>query len=346
MAVHDSAIKRTILREIFEANRDNAGVLRRPSRPVLVRRTGLGALALLVLLAAGVIVAALRAPVPQAVVAAAGEPIIPLVPYALPAAGGPVDGVADYARLARQPLVPLAGLFGLEVKTIVIDPGHGGYDPGAIAANGVEEKDVTLDVARRLQALLEANGELRVLLTRETDRALSLKARVAFANEQEADLFISLHVNSLPQAPATVIETYYFGPPTGPETLELAARENADSNYTMAQFDAMIQRLELTFKRQESEHLARAIQHRLFRRVHEQNAGVTNAGVKTAPFVVLLGVDMPAVLAELTCLSNPAEARRLATPAYRNQLARYLEQGILSYLRAREPALMLVSQTR
>lgn len=342
MAVKRGSVKKHILREVYEANRDNAGKPPPASRSVVsARRNGMGlAGVMFVVLLAGM-AWSLKPPSTGARDAEQAMPSAPasapIIPYAMPDGGVPA-GAADYSGMVHQPLVSLAGLFGLGVGTIVIDPGHGGRDVGATGPNGLTEKTVTLDVARRLKARLERRDGLRVLLTRDEDRKRSLRDRVRLANAVNADLFVSLHLNWLPQQPANVIETYYFGPPEDEAAVRLAAAENRDSAYALADFDEMVSRMGQTMKHQESLGVARHIQASLYNNVHEHNQSVMNSGVKTAPFVVLLGADMPSVLAEMTCISNAAEARKLATAEYRDELASYLEQGILSYLESKQPA--------
>lgn len=326
--------KRSILREVYEANRDNAGKAPSRRRVPVSRRGGYGMLGTaLAALAAGMIWS-MQPPSTEATHDSAFRPTFEagaaLVPFALPAGNAP--GAADYAMLADQPLVPLAGLFGLGVRTVVIDPGHGGFDPGAVGPNGLTEKAVTLDVARRLKARLEADGRVRVVLTRDGDMARSLRDRVRLANALRADLFISLHLNWLPQEPVTLIETYYFGPPEDARAVAAAARENRYTDYGLADFESMAARLEMTMKHQESYRLAGHIQHSLFSGAQSAGRMVGDAGVKTAPFVVLLGADMPSVLAEITCISNPEEAARLASAEYRDHLSMLLERGVRSYM--------------
>jgi N-acetylmuramoyl-L-alanine amidase len=245
-------------------------------------------------------------------------------------------GWSELDLLLDEELPPLTAIFGLDVKTIVIDAGHGGRDPGALGARGTMEKDITLDVALRLRDRLNAYGRYKILMTRETDKSLRLDERVAFANENEADLFISIHVNAFPDQRVKTIETYYFGAPQDKETAELAELENADSHYRMADFKTMIGKLANTMKHQESAALAASVQHNLFKNVHKIDHQVRNFGVKTAPFVVLLGVDAPSVLAEISCITNAEEERRLNTPAYREKIASFIEQGVHQYLRHKQ----------
>jgi N-acetylmuramoyl-L-alanine amidase len=231
--------------------------------------------------------------------------------------------------------VPMAELFNLQVNTIVLDPGHGGRDPGTVGATGMTEKDITLDVALRLRERLARRAGTRILLTREADEAVPLGDRVAFANEHGADLFVSLHVNWIPDASLAPLETYYFGLRADDETLQLAHGENAAADYSVAEFNRMLQRAGNTVKFQESKDLAHAVQRSLVRNVRETNAAASDWGVKAGPFVVLLGVEAPAVLAEMAALSTPDEEARLATEAHREALAASLEEGVIAYLQQR-----------
>ncbi len=231
--------------------------------------------------------------------------------------------------------LPIAELFNLQVNTIVIDPGHGGRDPGALGPAGGQEKDITLDVALRLRDRLARRHGARVLMTRETDVEVALGERVAFANENDADLFVSLHVNSIPDASVAPLETYYFGLRADDQTLRLAHGENGAANYSVAEFNTMLQRAGNTVKFQESRHLAMSVQQSLVETVRQTNAEASDWGVKAGPFVVLLGVEAPAILAEMAAISNPDEEARLDTDAHRESLARSLEEGIAAYLQHR-----------
>jgi len=244
--------------------------------------------------------------------------------------------LSDFDMLLREDLSPLTEVFGLDVKTIVIDPGHGGKDPGAIGARGTMEKDITLDIALRLRDRLRSSGHYRILMTRDTDSTLRLNQRVEFANENRADLFVSLHVNAFPDVRVKTIETFYFGAPPDTATIELAKLENTDSQYSMADFKTMIKKIAYTMKHQESAALASSIQHSLFHNIHRLEHRMRNFGVKTAPFVVLLGVDAPSVLAEISCITNVDEEMKLNTPAYRAKIASFLEKGVQEYLRHKQ----------
>ena len=253
--------------------------------------------------------------------------------------GGEPTGVADgsdaveYRSLAKDGHLRIRKVFGLGVKTIMIDPGHGGESAtGAIGRGGTEEKTVNLDIAKKLKAALERDTGYRILMTREEDRDVSLKRRVEMANEAKADLFISIHVNALPSKPIDIVETYYFGPARDKETLELAAEVNEGSDYSYSEYNEVIKEIANQLKYQESSRLARSIQDTLYQGLKRRKADVYDFGVKRAPFVVLLGVEMPAVLVEVACLSNAEEEQRLKDAAYRETLAGYLERGIIRYL--------------
>jgi len=239
----------------------------------------------------------------------------------------------DYSLLlSRSDHVRLSSLFGLDVKNIVIDPGHGGRDPGAIGAKGTKEKDITLDVSIRLKKRLLRRQSYNVLLTRETDRTLSLAQRVEFAKSNKGDLFISIHVNSLPNQTLNVIETYYFGPPLNSEILRLAQRENKESHYGIGELDSIIQDIGKTLKRQESAMLAASIQESLFRNVRHHDDQVLDVGIKMAPFVVLSRIEVPSVLVEISCLTKEEEEVKLASAEYREKIASFIEEGIIRYL--------------
>jgi N-acetylmuramoyl-L-alanine amidase len=253
------------------------------------------------------------------------------------AAAHPVSPTGQYDAMLARLGIPVADLFNLEIQTIVIDPGHGGIDPGATGHGGLEEKDVVLDIAKRLRDKLVRSGHYRVLLTREDDRKVFLKERVAFAKENHADLFISIHINSLPDGAGNYnyVETYYFGPHADRRALELAEQENRDSDYRMADFRQVIARIGDTLKTEESKQLAGSIHDHLYGSLRHRVPGLLDAGSKAGPFVVLLGVEVPSVLVEVSCISNPAEETRLGTPAYRDHVADYLMAGITGYLEQR-----------
>jgi len=225
-------------------------------------------------------------------------------------------------------------LFHLEVRSVVIDPGHGGLDPGA-TASGVAEKDVTLDVARRLRTLLVAE-KIAVSLTREGDTTLSLRDRVVLANSKKADLFVSIHVNSLPAVKETRgVETYFLGTTTDPHVERLALDENRASGYTMADFRRLLEGVLADSRQGESRKFAEAVQEGLVTSLRPVVPRLQDRGVRSAPFVVLIATEMPGILAEVSTVSNEEEARHLGDPAYRQQIARALSTGILAYAESR-----------
>ncbi|MFP5379114.1 MAG: N-acetylmuramoyl-L-alanine amidase, partial [Vicinamibacteria bacterium] len=234
-----------------------------------------------------------------------------------PATGG--DG--KYS-IARQ--------LGLGVSRIVIDPGHGGRDPGA-RAHGVEEAELVLDVSLRLEKLLKQEPGLEVVLTRRTDVFIPLQERTAIANREGADLFLSIHANAARNAQARGIETYYLSFASNPEAEAVAARENAASESAMHNLPDIVKAIALNNKLDESRDLAAMVQESLVTRLRRVNAEVRNLGVKKAPFVVLIGAQMPSVLAEISFLTHRQEAALLKTPTYRQQIAEALYQAILRY---------------
>ena len=238
-------------------------------------------------------------------------------------------------NLLSQSQVPIKKMFGLSVKTIIIDAGHGGDDPGAIGKLGVKEKDITLDIARILKSRLEAAGPYRVLLARQDDKFISLKARTVLANTSGADLFISIHVNFVPSPTLDIVETYYFGPSKSNSSMQLAEKENEGSDFSMSDYNQIIKKLSNTMKFQESRLCAQSIQQNLYKNMRAVSGDVMDHGVKRAPFVVLLGADMPGVLVEVACLSNRDQEQRLRDPSYREDIATYIEKGIIHYLDTR-----------
>ena len=242
------------------------------------------------------------------------------------------DDLAIYTGPSPAQGLTLKEIFGLGVRTVVIDPGHGGRDPGTSGKFGTFEKDVTLDVALRLKALLEHDHSFRVVLTRDGDTTTPLNRRVELANDASVDLFVSIHVNYLPNSTLNVVETYYFGAHSDPDALRLAERENHGSEYSLSDFESLVRMMRDKIKLQESKRLATAIQSSLTGNMQRASQDLHDVGIKTAPFVVLLGVKAPAVLAEIACMCNPDAEQRLRTPAHREEVARYLAEGIVNYL--------------
>lgn len=221
----------------------------------------------------------------------------------------------------------------LSLRTVVLDPGHGGDNEGTRAPGGLVEKDVTLDIAQRLSDLLRAGG-YQVVLTRQQDSSLSLRDRADLANQQRGDIFVSIHVNWLENRELRGLETFYLGPTDDPYLEALAARENQQSGYSLADLKDILQQVYAGVRQEESRRLAEQVQRSLWAALYQVNDGVRDRGVKSAPFGVLTRTDMPAILAEVSCVSNEVEARLLMTPIYRQYLAEALFRGIESYSRS------------
>jgi len=226
----------------------------------------------------------------------------------------------------------LTRALGLKVARIVIDPGHGGFDTGTIGPTGLEEKNVVLDIGLRLRKLIETQTDSQVVMTRSTDTFIPLEERTAIANEKDADLFISIHANASRDRQVRGIETYFLNFTTDPEALELAARENATSQESVHQLQNLIKKIALSDKIDESQELARDVQTVLYKDMSRVSHGIHNRGVRKAPFVVLIGANMPSVLAEISFLSNPHSEHLLREPAYREKIAKALFQGIEDYI--------------
>lgn len=224
----------------------------------------------------------------------------------------------------------LARQLGLTVRRIVLDPGHGGHDPGAMRS-GMKEKDITLDVSQKLKSILEQEYGYEVLMTRTTDDFVALEERTAFANSKSADLFVSVHVNSSRNKKAKGIETYYLNFATTPETMEVAARENAISEKNMGELQKLTTAIALNTKIEESRDFAKLIQTNLVGHLDKAYAP-NNLGVKQAPFYVLIGAQMPSILAEISFISNEREYNLLETSGYRQTIAQGLARGIKSYV--------------
>ena len=324
--------KNDILRGVYEENlriigKGNARITR--TRFFFLRKTFLTfLLAMSALLLHGLFSNTTLSPESQltASIIPQNKPVLPVS-----ALGEALPASSDYNAFISQG-VSLSRVFGLRVKTIMIDAGHGGVDSGTIGKMGTKEKDISLDIAKRLKERLLRTGHYRVLMTREDDVAVALNNRVEMAKAARADLFISVHLNYIPSKPINIIETYYFGPTSDDKIRELAKQENAGSEYGLSDFKEMIGKIGETMKLQESREFAASIQKSLFANTSMHNGNVHDFGIKRAPFVVLLGVDVPAVLAEVSCLSNGQEEKELSTEGHRENIARYLEAGIMDYL--------------
>jgi N-acetylmuramoyl-L-alanine amidase len=324
-AAGPAGLAATKLQLLREAVLHNVERPRRRPRPAAGRRPhvlpiwGIG----LALIACLVYVSRPPAEMSRVRAASAGTPAAAPAPPVEALDEEPAGPLPAPRRLAR-------GVLPLAVRRVVIDAGHGGAHAGAVSDSGVTEKEMTLDIAHRLTRLLRG-GPLEVMLTRETDRTLSLKERAVFANANRADLFVSVHVNWIPRRAVRSIETYYVGPTDDPETLRLASLENRESGYSLASYRQLLERIYLDTRRDESHALALRINGELYRSLSEVNPELSNWGVKTAPFAVLIGTEMPAVLVEVSCLSNEEEVELLVKADYREQIAAALARGIRSY---------------
>ena len=221
---------------------------------------------------------------------------------------------------------------GLKIGKIVIDPGHGGHDTGTIGPNGLEEKDLVLDVGRRLGKLLETRLGAEVVYTRKDDTFIPLETRTAMANQARADLFVSIHANSSHDADARGVETYYLNFTSSPEALEVAARENAVSEKSIYELQDLVKKIALKEKIEESREFAGDVQESLHSGLAVKSPAIRDRGVKKAPFIVLIGANMPSILAEISFVSNPADEHRLATSEYRQRIAESLYRGIAKYV--------------
>jgi N-acetylmuramoyl-L-alanine amidase len=224
----------------------------------------------------------------------------------------------------------LTRVLGLKLGRVVIDPGHGGHDVGTHGPSGLNEKDVVLDVSKRLGALIEARLQSEVIYTRSDDTYIPLEERTHIANERKADLFLSIHANSSPYRTAAGVETYYLNFTTSKAALDVAARENAGSERSVYDLKEILQKIALKDKIDESREFAARLQTSLYS-VSKGNAGAKNRGTKKAPFVVLIGASMPSVLAEIGFLTNAEDEALLRKPDHRQKIAEALYRGISNY---------------
>lgn len=221
---------------------------------------------------------------------------------------------------------------GLKIGKIVIDPGHGGHDTGCIGPDGLEEKDLVLDVSKRLGKLLQSRLGAEVVYTRSDDTFIPLETRTAIANREQADLFISIHANSSRDPDARGVETYYLNFTSSPDALEVAARENAVSEKSIHELQDLVKKIALKEKIEESREFASDVESSLHSGLAAKNPGIRDRGVKKAPFIVLIGANMPSILAEISFISNPGDEHRLRTSLYRQRIAESLYRGISKYV--------------
>ncbi len=271
------------------------------------------------------------APAPEPIKAAPATPVATspsVAPSSQPAAqkattppAAPITGGRGPYSLSRQ--------LGLGVSRIVIDPGHGGHDPGALGT-GISEAEIVLDVSLRLEKLLKDAG-VEVVLTRRTDEYVPLEERPAIARREQADLFLSIHANASRSRSVRGTETYYLNFSTDPAAEEVAARENAATNRTINNLPDILKAITLNNKLDESRTFAGLIQKAMAAQLGSANSGMRNLGVKQAPFVVLIGAEMPSVLVEIAFITNPQEGRLLKSGAYRQKIAQALFDAVRGY---------------
>ena len=265
----------------------------------------------------------------------------PVVDRVTKSSGRVKPATAKNADTAATPAAPppltadgratLMRALGLKIGRIVIDAGHGGHDSGTLGPDGIEEKDVVLDVALRLGKLLHDRLGAEVVYTRADDTFIPLETRTAIANKAQADLFISVHANSSQDPSARGVEVYYLNFTSDPEAMQVASRENAVSSQRVNQLSDLVKQIALKDKIDESRELAADVDQSLYAGLKKGNGGLKDRGVKKAPFVVLIGANMPSILAEISFVTNPDDAAKLDTPEYRERVAESLYNGIARY---------------
>jgi N-acetylmuramoyl-L-alanine amidase len=254
----------------------------------------------------------------------------------------------------------LTRALGLKISRIVIDAGHGGHDTGTLGPTGLMEKDLCLDVALRLGKIIQQKlPGADIVYTRSDDTFIPLEDRTRIANDAKADLFVSIHANSSPDHAARGVETYYLNLKGSPESMEVAARENAASDHGVHDLSDLVKAITRTEKIDESKELAEDVQDSLTKRMQRTAKPVKDRGVRKAPFVVLIGADMPSILTEISFLSNPADEQLLKKPEHRQRVAEGVYAGVATYLQsmnsvavngtvrpARMPVVTAVEQSR
>lgn len=251
----------------------------------------------------------------------------------------PPRAVAASEPAPAEPFLPAPGrvnpaAFPLGVRKIVVDPGHGGSDPGARTPFGLWEKDITLDVAHRVRVLL-LEASFDVVMTRVQDETMSLRERAQFANSERGDLFVSIHFNSILKRNHRGVETYYLGATDDRRVERLAGAENQASGYSLADFRRLLEGVYTHVRQKESREFAESVHKGLVTSLVSGNPAIKDSGVKPAPFLVLVATEMPGILAEVSYLSNEEDARLVADPAYRQSVAQAIFRGIRAYADAR-----------
>ena len=275
---------------------------------------------------------------PPVVVARESTPVPEVQPRPQPTSSSPEPAAAPLPPSVNgRGGFSLSRQLGLGVARIVIDPGHGGHDPGAMN-NGLTEADLVLDVGFRLEKLLLAQPGVEVVMTRRTNVFVPLEERTAIANRAAADLFLSIHANASQDERARGIETYFLNFAPNPAAEAIAARENAASARTMRQLPDIVKAIALNNKIDESRDFASLVQSSMLDRLKRSNRTVKDLGVKQAPFMVLIGATMPSILAEISFLTNRQESTLLRGNAYRQQIAEALFNGLMRYQRSLKAA--------
>lgn len=264
-------------------------------------------------------------------------PSTPAGPNVTTAPTAPESNSSGSYSLARQ--------LGLGVSRVVIDPGHGGHDPGSLG-DGIREAELVLDVALRLEKLLKQEAGVDVVMTRRTDEFIELEERTRIANRQNADLFLSIHANSSRRKTAQGVETFVLNFANTSEAEEVAARENAIAKGSMRQLPDIVKAITLNNKLDESRDLAEIVQSNLVTRLRRTESDLPDRGIKQAPLVVLIGASMPSVLAEIGFVSTPQEGARLKTSKYRQDIAEALRDAVLRYQRSLKGATTTAARTQ
>jgi N-acetylmuramoyl-L-alanine amidase len=252
-------------------------------------------------------------------------------PMSAAPATAPPEEIGRAARHTSSGGSTLTRALGLKINRVVIDPGHGGHDNGTEGAKGLLEKEVVLDVAKRVGQLVQDRMGAEVIYTRTDDTFVPLEGRTALANEKTADLFLSIHANSSPIPRIAGVETFYLNINGSKDAMDVAARENETAQKSIFELQDLIQKITLHDKSEESHEFAKRMEASLYAFSLKNFPGVKDRGVKTAPFIVLIGANMPSVLAEIGFVSNAKEEALLKKPDYRQKLAEAIYKGMEKY---------------
>jgi N-acetylmuramoyl-L-alanine amidase len=255
------------------------------------------------------------------------EPVVSAMPerVVVPRLVEQSPGTEKKPKLPKKPVIS-------KIRRIVVDPGHGGHDPGAVGASGLQEKDVVLLIGLKLRELFKEELGLDVVMTRSTDVFIPLEERTAIANKVGADLFLSIHANAASNRAAAGIETYYLNLAKTDKVAQLAAKENGTSLEKVSVLQAILFDLMANYKLNDSAHLADEVQRFLHKKIRSNYSDVKNLGVKQGPFYVLVGASMPSILVETAFLSNATEEARLNDPAYQTMAAEGIFEGVRNYI--------------